>query len=223
MIASETGFYFLILLTLCGGMILNVYLSNQPVNEAVFKKSKMILYIGFSLCFIWPLFNLVVYFIAPEYKVMVGIWGTWLFLQIVWNFFAFASGTLLSVFHYRFKTEHKWDNKFLLGLKVVGLAVLLFISNVLCSLLDEGNYYSFSSPDNTHTIVVHERIFFKTGTLTVYERMNPLIICAQGAEEIYEIFPVMQNDYSINWNQDSVTFCFDNGRNEEKSILVLFD
>lgn len=212
-----------ILLTLCGGMVLNKYLSSEPISEKEIQTSKRILYAAFSLCFVWPLVNFAVYLFWPDGQILVGTWGTGLFFQMVLNFPAFAAGTFLCVFHYQFNTEHKWFDGLSMGLKVVGLAVLLILSNGFCTLLDEGSYYSFSSPDQAHTIVVHEMKPIKIGTVTVYERLNPMLICERGSEETHENLPIAENNYSVSWQEDSVNVCFGDGEGGQKTISVLFD
>ena len=110
-----------------------------------------------------------------------------------------------------------------MGLKIAGLAVLLLVSNGFCTLLDEGNYYTFSSPNQAHTIVVHEMKSFKIATITVYERINPLLVCERGVEDTNETMPLAENDYAVQWHENSVTFSFGDGEGGQKSISVSFD
>ena len=118
------------------------------------------------------------------YQIMIGTWGTASLFQIIFNLIAFISGTLLCVIHYRLETEHRRNDQFLLGLKVFGLMALMLISNLICQVFDgfSGCYHSFSSPDGLHTIVVGEEQIIHHVTITVYERLNPLIICSRDSD-----------------------------------------
>ena len=206
-------------------MVLDFRLSSQTIDEKTVKKSRFILYVAFSLCFIWPFINLAVLMLPTNgiYQIMIGTWGTASLFQIIFNLIAFISGTLLCVIHYRLETEHRRNDQFLLGLKVFGLLALMLISNLICQVFDglSGCYHSFSSPDGLHTIVVGEEQIIHHVTITVYERLNPLIICSRDSDITDSTNkPIEENDYSVVWYEDSVAFFFDDG---EKSILVSFD
>lgn len=217
------GWLLFILLTLCGSMVLNQYLSSEPLSEKEIKVSKTVLWCVFSLCLIWPFVNFAVYLLRPDGQILLGTWGTGLFLQIVLNFPAFAAAVFLCVFHYQLQTQHKAGDQLAMGLKIFGLVVLLCLSNGFCALLDEGKYYSFSSPDQAHTIVAHEMKSFKTGTITVYERLNPLLVCERGVENTYKNLPLEENDYTLQWNNTGVTLSFSDGEGGQKSISASLD
>lgn len=189
------------------------------------KRKKVILYAAFSLCFIWPFINLAVLMLPMngECKILVGTWGTADFFQIVWNCIAFISGTLLCVMHDQLKTEHRWSDQFLLGLKVFGLVALLLISNAICWVLDEleGCHHSFSSPNGVHTIIVQETQIIHDVRITIYERINPLLICSRAIERKNNANkPIETDDYSLSWEENRVTFLYNDGK---ESIVVPLD
>ena len=221
--SSVEGGLLLVLLTLCGGMVLNKYLSSETLGEKEIETSKTILRVVFSLCLIWPFVNFAVYLLHPDGQILVGTWGTGLFFQIVLNFPAFAAGVFLCVFRYQLQTPHKGSDQLAMGLKIAGLAVLLLVSNGFCALLDEGKYYTFSSPNQAHTIVVHEMKSFQIATITVYERINPLLVCERGVEDTNKTMPLAENDYAVQWHENSVAFSFGDGEGGQKSISVSFD
>lgn len=223
MMHPETVLLLLIMFTLCGCMAFDFYLSSQPVAQKTVQIGKIVLYGLFSLCFLWPFFGFAVYVAAPEYKIIVGTWGTVFFFERVFNMLAFVSGCLLGVLGYRLGTEHKVGDRILLGFKILGLVVLLLLSNVTCWVLDEGKYYSFSSPDKAHTIVVHEINAYKIGTVTVYERVNPFLVRMRGSAQTYKNRPVEAGNYAVVWQENSVTFSFDDGQGGQKSVFFAFD
>ena len=223
-INTETIWILFILCTLCANMILSRYLYSHKVDERIIKKGKYSLYFLFFMCFIWPAINFLLYLILPNEKIMIGTWGTVPFFQTIFNFFAYISGNLLIVSYYCLKTEHNTSNRIVCGLKILGLTVLLIISNVFCLFLDEGENYSFTSSDSIHTIVVNERNFLIAGWVTVYERKNPFIVyfnCQEETDDGY--LPILNNDYTVTWHQDSATFLFGDGEGGEKSVTISFD
>ena len=82
-------------------------------------------------------------------------------------------------------------------------------------------HFQSSSPDGRHTIVVGEKQIIHHVRVTVYERVNPLVVCFR-AGDVTDIVskPIEENDYSVSWYEDHVVFSFDEG---EKSIPVAFD
>lgn len=158
-----------------------------------------------------------------DYKIMVGTWGTAFVFQIVLNFVAFISGILLCVMHYRLETEHRRSDQFLLYFKVFGLVLLLLISNTICQVFDEleGCHHRFSSPDGIHTIIVEEAQMIHDVRVTVYERVNPLLVCLRASKvKDNTNKPIEIDDYSLKWKENSVTFFFDQGK---QNIFVPFD
>lgn len=224
MIYTGMLWIFLILCTLGGDIALWSYLSNKQMEARILKQGKYILYFMLSLCCIWPVTNLALNFIMPNAKIMIGTWGTAPFFQIIFHFFAYLSGNFLVVSYYYLKTAHKWADRIFLYATVFGLTVLLLLSNVFCLFLDEGNNYSFTSPDQSHTIVVNEHNFLIAGWVTVYERKNPLMVYFHGQESTDDGYlPVLSNDYSVLWYQDGVSFSFGDGAGGEKNITISFD
>ena len=184
------------------------------------KQEKVILWVAFSLCFIFPFLNLIAW--LGDYEIMIGTWGTAFLLQMLFNFIAFISGTLLCMNYYHLETEQKQSDRVFLGMKICGLVALLLMSNAVCLFLHElgGCYHSFSSPDGTHTIVVEEAQLIHDVRVTVYERVHPLLISFRGSEVKNNADkPVETEDYSLKWEENSVTFVFDEGR---EAIFVPF-
>lgn len=214
----------LILCTVGGNMILGFYISHQQIEERILKNGKYILYFMLSLCFIWPVANLAFNLMVPNEKIMIGTWGTAPFFQIIFNFFAYISGNFLAVSHYYLETVHKLADRIFCYVTIFGLTVLLLLSNVFCLFLDEGKNYSFISPDQNHTIVVNEHNFLIAGWVTVYERKNPVMVSFRCREETDDgHLPILSNDYTITWYQDSVTFSFGDGQGGEENVIVYFD
>ena len=213
-----------ILCTFFINVVLVEYLSKQQMNEDILKKVKIILYILFSLCFIWAIVHFSLSLLIPNKKFLIGTWGTAPFFQVVFNFLAYISINILYVFDYYLKTKHNIWDKTTLSLKIFGLTIILLISNVFCIFLDEGKNYSFTSPDNNHTIVVNEHNFFQAGWVTVYERNNPLIVsfyCQERTDDGY--LPILSEDYNVTWEKEKVTFTFGDGQGGEEYITILFD
>lgn len=193
----------------------------QERNGMNIKQEKAILWGAFSLCFLFPFLNLIVWF--GNCEIMIGTWGTAFLLQMLFNFIAFISGTLLCMDDYHLETEQKQSDQVFLGMKICGLVVLLLMSNAVCLFLHElgGCYHSFSSPDGTHTIVVEEEQLIHDVRVSVYERVHPLLISFRGSEVKNNTDkPVETEDYSLKWEENGVTFVFDGGR---EAIFVPFD
>lgn len=213
-----------ILCTFFINVVLGEYLSKRQVEEDTLKKVKIILYILLSLCFIWAIIHFFLSLLIPNKKFLIGTWGTAPFFQVIFNFLAYISINILYVFDYYSKTRRNIWDKTALSLKIFGLTVILLISNVFCIFLDEGKNYSFTSPDNSHTIVVNERNFFQAGWVTVYERNNPLIVSFYYQETTDDgHLPIASEDYIVTWEEEKVTFLFGDGQGEEKYITILFD
>ena len=223
MVHPEAIFSLFVILSLCGAMVLDFHLSNHQIDERAVKKSRPVLYAAFSLCFLWPLFNFGLYLLAPEYEILIGTWGTGVFFQILFHFLAFLSGSLLSLFHYHLETGHKLGDRVFLGLTISGLVVFMLLSNLVCLFFGRGNCnHSFSSPDGAHTIVVRESSLIHHVRVTVYERVNPLLVRLRASKVTGStIKPVETDHYSIRWYEDGVTFFFDSGGAD--SISVSFD
>lgn len=186
---------------------------------------KGLLYAAFSLCFLWPFVNLAVWMlpVSGEYKILVGTWGSAELIQIGLNGIAFISGSLLCVLHVFRKTERRSSTYILLGLKLFGLLALLLISNTVCLISNslEGCHHSFTSPDGTHTIIVQETQIIHDVRITVHERVNPLLVCVRAREvKNNTIKPIELEEYSLQWDENSVTFFYNNGRN---SIVAPLD
>ena len=186
---------------------------------------KGLLYAAFSLCFLWPFVNLAVWMlpVSGEYKILVGTWGSAELIQIGLNCIAFISGILLCVLHVFKETERRSSTYILLGLKLFGLLALLLISNTVCLISNslEGCHHSFTSPDGAHTIIVQETQIIHDVRITVHERVNPLLVCVRAREvKNNTTKPIDMEEYSLQWDANSVTFFYNNGRN---SIVAPLD
>lgn len=192
-------------------------------NHSILRGLKLCFYILFSLCLIWPLFLLTIWLLFPGYEFMIGTWGTEFTFQRVLNALAFLCGTLLGIFRFR-ETARRLIHCIALGSVIIGLAVLLLISNSLILLLDDRDIYSFSSPDNSHTIAVSETSFLQSGNVTVYERVSPFFVYLKESKVTDDGYrPIGNKDYSVVWNKNDVTVSFGNGTGQTESITVTFD
>ncbi len=82
-------------------------------------------------------------------------------------------------------------------------------------------YHSFTSPDNTHTIVIMENISLISGQVILYERVNPLLIYPK--ERIITDDghrPICAGEYSLVWDGDTVTLSVSDGAGENETISV---
>lgn len=221
---SLAAFACVLFIALCAGILADLAASGRQANETSVKKGKLLLCAAFSLCFIWPVLNIGMYLIAPGCEFLLGTWGTGPVFQCLFNDLALISGTLLAVLHYRLSSGHKLSDRFFLGLTVLGLAVLLLLSNVFCLFWDNGDCnHSFTSPDGAHTIVVHERSVLLAGSVSVYERVHPLVVHLRASETTDDGYkPIEAGDYAVTWHADSVTVSFGDGAGGQKRCTLSF-
>ena len=221
---SLEAFGCVLFIALGAGILADQAVSGRQADETAVKRSKLLLCAAFSLCFLWPVLHIGMYLIAPGHAFLLGTWGTGPVFQCLFNDLAFISGTLLAVLHYRLGSEHKPSDRVFLGLTVFGLAVLLLLSNLFCLFWDNGDCnHSFTSPDGAHTIVVHERSVLLAGSVSVYERVHPLVVRLWASEITDDGYkPIEAGDYAVTWHTDSVTVSFGDGAGEQKSCTLSF-
>ena len=103
-----------------------------------------------------------------------------------------------------------------------GVALLLFCWNFLCALLDGAvEYHSFTSPDNTHTIVIMEKVSLISGRVVLYERVNPFLIYPREriiTDDGYR--PICAGKYLLAWDEDTVTLSVSDGAGGDETISV---
>ena len=100
---------------------------------------------------------------------------------------------------------------------LVILGILLF-SLFLCAFTTGGDYYTFSSPDRKHTIVIEEWAFLMGEGIRVYEKENLFFIKSIGS-----LPGNLQNgNYLIEWKENKAIIVLNDGtENEEICEFVL--
>ena len=112
----------------------------------------------------------------------------------------------------------KHDKKVIVFIStLVTLGILLF-SLFLCAFTTGGDYYTFSSPDRKHSIVIEEWAFLMGERINVYERENLFFIRSIGSlPDNY-----LNGNYQIEWERDkAVVILYEGTENEEKCEFVL--
>ena len=101
---------------------------------------------------------------------------------------------------------------------------MLLLSNVFCLFWDNGDCnHSFTSPDGAHTIVVHERSVLLAGSVSVYERVHPLVVHPRASETTDDGYkPIEAGDYAVTWHAGSVTVSFGDGAGGQKRCTLSF-
>ena len=97
------------------------------------------------------------------------------------------------------------------------LGILLF-SLFLCAFTTGGNYYTFSSPDRKHSIVIEEWAFLMGEGIRVYEKENLFFIKSIGS------LPgnLRNGNYLIEWKENKAIIVLNKGtENEEICEFVL--
>ena len=159
-----------------------------------------------------------------DYNLLIGTKGTAFFIQIILNCIAAVCGIVLALLHYR-ETKKALKNKVILAVIAAGVALLLFCWNFLCAFLDgTEEYHSFTSPDNTHTIVIMENVSLISGQVVLYERVNPFLIYPKEhiiTDDGYR--PICAVEYSLVWDGDTVTLSVSDGIRENETISVALD
>ena len=174
---------------------------------------------------LWLAFPCVVFIIwVQNYELLIGSTGTAFFIQSILNCIAAVCGITLAFLHYR-ETEKALKNKIILAVIAAGTAFLLLCGNFLCIFFDGfEEYHSFTSPDGIHTIVIMENVSLISGQVTLYERVNPLLIYPKEriiTDDGYR--PVCAGKYSLVWQGDTVTLSVANGAGWNETISVTLD
>lgn len=159
-----------------------------------------------------------------DYNLLIGTTGTAFLIQSILNCVAAACGIVLAFQHYR-ETEKALKNKVILTVIAGGVVLVLLCWNFLCVLLDGAEeYHSFTSPDNTYTIVIMENVSLISGQVVLYERVNPFLIYPKdriSTDDGYR--PVCTGEYSLVWYGDTVILSVSDGTGENETISVTFD
>ena len=97
------------------------------------------------------------------------------------------------------------------------MGVLLF-SLFLCAFTTGGDYYTFSSPDRKHSIVIEEWTFLIGEGIRVYERENLFFMKSIGS--LSDSF--MNKNYVIEWIDNKAIISLHKGKeNEEVHEFIL--
>lgn len=82
-------------------------------------------------------------------------------------------------------------------------------------------YYDFTSPDGKYTVIAGEWSWLLGGGVNFYERINSLFVKRIGSfstDDGYE--PIKNNDYSVQWDENQMTFTANNGNNYYETIEI---
>ena len=169
---------------------------------------------------LWLAFPCVVFIIwVQTYELLIGSTGTAFFIQSILNCIAAVCGITLVFLHYR-ETEKALKNKIILAVIAAGTAFLLLCGNFLCIFFDGFEVlHSFTSPDNTHTIVIMENVSLISGQVVLYERVNPFLIYPK--ERIVTV--LCAGEYSLVWDGDTVILSVSDGAGGSETISVALD
>ena len=182
-------------------------------------KLRKLLCLYLALWFAFPCIVIIIWMM--DYNLLIGTTGTAFRIQGILNCIAAVCGITLVFLHYR-ETEKALKNKITLAVIAGGVALVLLCWNFLCVLLNGAEeYHSFTSPDNTHTIVIMENVSLISGQVVLYERVNPFLIYPK--ERIITDDghrPICSGEYSLVWDGDTVTLSVFDGFGKNDTISV---
>ena len=185
-------------------------------------KLRKFLYLYLALWLSFPCIVIIIWMM--DYDLLIGTTGTAFRIQSILNCIAAVCGITLAFLHYR-ETEKALKNKVILAMIAGGAALVLLCWNFLCVLLNGAEeYHNFTSPDNTHTIVIMENVSMISGQVVLYERVNPFLIYPK--ERIITDDghrPICAREYSLVWDGDTVILSVSNGAGENETISVALD
>ena len=185
-------------------------------------KLRKFLYLYLALWLAFPCIVIIIWMM--DYNLLIETTGTAFRIQGILNCIAAVCGITLAVLHYR-ETEKALKNKITLAVIAAGTAFLLLCGNFLCIFFDGfEEYHSFTSPNGIHTIVIMENISLISGQVTLYERVNPLLIYPKEriiTDDGYR--PVCAGKYSLVWQGETVTLSVANGAGWNETISVTLD
>ena len=185
-------------------------------------KLRKFLYLYLALWLSFPCIVIIIWMM--DYDLLIGTTGTAFRIQGILNCIAAVCGITLAVLHYR-ETEKALKNKVILAMIAGGAALVLLCWNFLCVLLNGAEeYHNFTSPDNTHTIVIMENVSMISGQVVLYERVNPFLIYPK--ERIITDDghrPICAGEYSLVWDGDTVILSVSDGAGGNETISVALD
>ena len=185
-------------------------------------KLRRFLYVYLALWLAFPCIVIIIWMM--DYNLLIGTTGTAFRIQGILNCIAAVCGITLVFLHYR-ETEKALKNKITLAVIAGGVALVLLFWNFLCVLLNGAEeYHSFTSPDNTHTIVIMENVSLISGQVVLYERVNPFLIYPK--ERIITDDghrPICAGEYSLVWDGDTVILSVSDGAGGSETISVALD
>ncbi len=185
-------------------------------------KLRKFLYLYLALWLAFPCIVIIIWMM--DYNLLIGTTGTAFRIQGILNCIAAVCGITLVFLHYR-ETEKALKNKITLAVIAGGVALVLLCWNFLCVLLNGAEeYHSFTSPDNTHTIVIMENVSLISGQVVLFERVNPFLIYPK--ERIITDDghrPICAGEYSLVWDGDIVILSVSDGAGGNETISVALD
>lgn len=114
---------------------------------------------------------------------------------------------------------------FTAGIVVVVCLALIGVPYAwLAGFITEPRYFTFSSPDGVHTIIVEEESFMLAGFGSIYEKKNALFMSKKaeyGTDNGYRPFSL--NNYQLTWGQENVTITYSFGSmGVDRSVEIPF-
>lgn len=83
------------------------------------------------------------------------------------------------------------------------------------------DYYDFTSPDRKYTVIAGEWSWLHGGGINFYERINPVFVEKIGNFSTDDGYtPISRGKYSVEWNENVMTFSADNGNGIYESLKI---
>lgn len=108
------------------------------------------------------------------------------------------------------KRAHSHKALFTAGIVVVVCLTLIGVPYAwLAGFITEPRYFTFSSPDGAHTIVVEEESFLLAGFGSVYKKENALFMSKKAGYSTDDGYrPFSANDYRLTWGQANASLTY---------------
>lgn len=135
-----------------------------------------------------------------------------------------AAVTAFSVIAYSVVSIIIKRNKSAIFKTVIRLAAscaILYYALILSALTRSCNYYEFVSPDKQYSVIANEWSYLMGGGINFYERINPLFVQEKESLTVDDGVNIINaKAYSVEWQNNAMTFTFSNGSAQSKSVTV---
>lgn len=175
------------------------------------KNNKIKIYILSAITLIWLAFSMILLLIKSRtgYRILIDLCGLKLSQGGVLFILLLMVAAWLIFFLKTFWKKN--SSKFARVFVVIGWIILIvgFLFGSLIFLGDHlvSSYYTFTSPDKKHTLVVDEASLLLSANVSLFERINPLFIEDLGAETSPDdgFSPISAGKYWIKWDGNRVS------------------